>query len=673
MQVSIADGMTGRMRTLVLEFAPTPQNIARVRTLPSRRMLSVGRWAVPYDRRSWDALRAIGVDLSRVPPPVEGRPAATAPPPGSGACAITAHRGLLKVVARAGHENTDALRRLPDYRLYDTRGAAWFAKPTRRNIEHLVKHFPNATWDAQADEWRRARTEEHDAATKALALAKASPLDALEAEAADDYKHGGPPPFDWQRRCFLMSRDAPAFAIFAEQRTGKSKVLIDTVARLYVRGRIKQALVIAPNSVKTVWAADALPEHMPSYISWKAAVWKAAPTRADRAAYDAVNGDVEQRGGEVLRWLVMNVEALSTDRGAAEALAFVKRAETLVAIDESTRIKTPRSRRTRACIRLRRWAPYRRVLTGTPATQGPLDLYAQFEFLDPNILGDGSFYAFRNRYAIMGGFNGKVVIGYQNLDQLQALIDPYSFRITRDECFDIPPKGYQRLVVEMAAEQSRLYAEMRDRMKAELGDGRKVTATMVLVQMLRLSQIAGGFVPAPETDELSAGRPDAVAIDGPNPKIAALVELAGDVVGKVVVWARFRAEIAAAAAALRAEYGEASVVEFHGDVKEDDRLRARVAFQDPGSGVRFFVGQTETGGLGIDLSQARTVVYLSNGFSLESRLQSEDRPMAGTQRHSVAVVDIIAKGTVDERVVGALRSKLDVARVITGDAWKEWI
>jgi len=165
----------------------------------------------------------------------------------------------------------------------------------------------------------------------------------------------------------------------------------------------------------------------------------------------------------------------------------------------------------------------------------------------------------------------------------------------------------------------------------------------------------------------------AEAIPGGNPKIAALLELTGDVQGKVVVWARFRAEVAAAADALRAAYGEVSVVEFHGGVDDAGRVAARTAFQDPGSTVRFLVGQTETGGLGINLDQARTIVYLSNSFSLESRLQSEDRPMSASQKHSVAVVDIIARDTVDEQVVTALRDKKDVARLVTGDAWKRWI
>lgn len=622
-----------------------------------------GNWLAPHTRENFAAMRALGFDLRGIDPP------------GSSGYKIGATSGLLHIQVPHSPVNKEALRRLPDYRMWDGKARAWFAKPTARNLAHLKASFPQAEWDAQAGAWLETHVAAVVARRKEYAAQKAAPL--AELEAGDDWKHGGPKPWDHQRRAFLMSRDRPAFALFMEQRTGKTKVLIDTAAYLYTRGKIRQALVIAPNSVKTNWLTDELPTHMPDYVKWRAACWYASPTKTERASLDAaMTGAVP----EELVWLVMNVEALSTERAAKAALAFVKRAPTIVIVDESSRIKTPRASRTMAITKLRAWAPYRRIATGTPATQGPLDVYAQMKFLDPTILGFGAYTAFRNHFAIMGGFNGKVVIGYAHLDELQALLDPHSFRITRDECFDIPPKGYQKLVVDMGQDQRRVYDEMARRMKADLGDGKKVTAAIVLTQMLRLQQITGGFVPIdPDLDTwedaamASLNGDNVVAIPGRNPKVEAVLELAEETVGKMIIWARFRPEIAAVADALRKEYGDASVVEFHGGIGEDARVKARTAFQDPGSPVRFFVGQTETGGLGINLSQARTVVYVSNSFSLESRLQSEDRPMSAEQKHSVAVVDIIARGTVDEKVVASLRGKQDVARAVTGDKWKDWI
>lgn len=644
--------------TLVLSFNPgsEPDALTKVRALPSRRFdASTCTWTAPHTRETWEAMRALGIDATGIL-----EPTATG-------YTVTAHRGLMRIRTPYSPTNAEALKRLPDYHMWDAAAQAWFAKPTRRNVEYLVKTFPRAEWDAKSAAWRDAIAA-HGHQTVDLIADKAKGLAELEAAAPDDYKHGGPKPFDWQRRFFLISRDLPAYALFAEQRTGKTKAFIDTAAYNYTRGRIRQALVIAPNSVKTQWVTDELPEHMPDYIKWRAAYWLSTPRKAEAEQLNAIfdGSDTE------MLWLVMNVEALSTKRGAAAALWFVKHAATAVCVDESTRIKTPRSGRTKAVQALRKHAPLRRIMTGTPATQGPLDLYAPFEFLDPKILGFGNFYGFRNHFAIMGGWNGKVVKHWQRLDELQRIIDPYSFRVTRDECFDIPPKGYQKLIVDMTPAQRKVYEDMRDRMRADL-EGVRVTAQLVIVQMLRLAQIAGGFATVATGDDPEEVEYKAKPIPGPNPKIGALLELAEETQGKMIVWSRFRAEIAAAAAALREAYGEASVVEFHGGINTDDRIRARTAFQDPDSGVRFFVGQTQTGGLGLNLDQARTVAYLSNSFSLEDRLQSEDRASSVRQKHSIAVVDIIARGTVDELVVDALRGKQDVARKITGDEWRQWI
>lgn len=643
--------------TLAFTFDPTPKNLARVRSLPSRRYdAPTRRWLVPHTRENWAAMTALGFDLGAIPAPE------------STGYSVELVRGLLKVKVPFSPRNRDLLQKLPDYRMWDAKAQAWFAKPTRRNLAYLRDALPQAKWDAAAHSAWSAHVATHDITTQVLSAAKRADLAVLEADAPDDYKHGGPSPFDWQRRCFLISRDKAEFAVFAEQRTGKTKVVIDTASWLYVRGRIRQVLVLAPNSVKSTWVADELPTHMPGYIPWAAASWKSSPTKADRVALDQIVGPLASDSDKLL-WFVMNIEAMSTDRGAEAALNYVKAAPTLVVIDESTRIKTPRATRTLNVMKLRKHAKYRRIMTGTPATQGPLDVYAQFQFLNPDILGFGSFYGFRNHFAIMGGYGGKQVVAYQKLDELQALIDPYSFRVTRDECFDIPEKGYQKLVVEMNPDQARIYKQMRDQMRADL-DGQRVTARIVLTQMLRLAQITGGFLPV----SLDGGNGTlARNIPGGNPKVNAVVELAGDVQGKMVVWCRFRAEIAAVTEALRAEFGHPAVVEFHGGVNEDARLIARTAFQAENSGVRFLVGQTETGGLGINLDKARTIVYLSNSFSLESRLQSEDRASTASQKHSVAVIDVIAKGTVDENVVGSLRAKRDVSRAITGDELKEWI
>ena len=618
---------------------------------------------MPHTIENWNALQK-RPDVF----PLEGVPA-----PAVTGYRIEGQQGLLHIHTPWSPINTELMQRMPEYHKWDKERRAWIAKPTRHNLDYLRAQFPQATWDKQAEQWYQDHlTKKAERVAEIAQLREHKAQVKASVPEIDDYKFGGPNPWSHQRKAFYLSRDRTAYAYFMEQRTGKSKVLIDVASWNFIKGKIRQVLIVAPNSVKTNWVTDELPEHMPDYIPWIASSWSPTLRKAERAQLTEVL-DTEN---EKFRWLVMNYEALSTKKGAESAMKFVKLAPTLVALDESQRIKTPSAARTRAAIAIGKHAVLRRILTGTPATQGPLDTYTQGLFLDSEILGYTSFYPFRNHFAIMGGWNHKEVIGYSHLDELQALWDAHSYRVTRDECFDIPPKGYQKLVVDMTPEQQRIYDGMADRMRAELSDGRTVTATIVLTQMLRLAQIAGGFVPAmldgivlfTPTDDKRAD-----PIPGTNPKIEALIELAGDVQGKMVVWARFRSEVAAATAALRKEYGDDAVVEFHGGIDDEGRIEARTAFQDPTSPVRFLVGQTETGGLGINLDQARTIVYISNSFSLESRLQSEDRPMSGRQRHSVAVIDIIAKGTVDELVVSALRNKQDVARLVTGDAWKQWI
>jgi len=649
---------------LILEFEPRGSSLAAVRALPSRKYDPVwGRWHVPHTQENWRRMQ-LAPDIF----PLDDIPA----PRGTG-YSIDAERGLLRIKTPWSATNAEMLRRLPDYRMWDAKHQAWFAKPTRRNLEWLRVKFPQAVWNAGAEVWYQEYVV--GAAQQVAAFKEQKAAVQAGAPIVEDYKHGGPAPWDHQKRWFYLSRDRKAYALFWEQRCGKTKTLIDTACWNYVRGKIRQVLVVAPNSVKTLWVTDELPTHMPNYIQWIAASWSPSANRAGREQIDAV-----LEASHHFRWLVMNVEAFSSEKGTEVASRFVKSAPTMMIVDESTRIKTPGAKRTRSIIAIGKHAVLRRIATGTPATQGPLDTFSQGRFLDPEILGFGSFYAFRNHFAIMGGWNHKEVVGYSHLDELQALWDAHSSRVTRDDCFDIPPKGYQKLIVDMTPAQEKIYAGMRDRMRAELGDGRRITATIVLTQMLRLAQIAGGFVPQdPDADAMADRaipgweRTAVEATEGGNPKIAALLELAADTQGKMVVWARFRAEVAAAADALRREYGPESVVEFHGGVDDDGRIAARTSFQDPDSPVRFLVGQTETGGLGINLDKARTLVYLSNSWSLESRLQSEDRASSASQQHSVAVVDIIARSTVDEVVVQALRDKKDIARQVTGDQWRQWI
>lgn len=456
-----------------------------------------------------------------------------------------------------------------------------------------------------------------------------------------------------------------------EQGTGKSKVVIDTACALWEDDRIDGVIVVAPNSVKTNWVTEEIPLHTWPGVAYMAGWW--GGKASDRLRFYGAAGAPDTH----LPWLVVNIEALSARGDAYDACEqFLKDRRVLMVVDESSKIKHL-VKRTRSVWQLGKLAYFRRICTGTPVTQSPLDLYTQFRFLDESILGFPTYTAFKNRYALFDTrFGFPKLIKYMNLDELQTRIAPHSYRVMRADCLDLPPKIYQKLEVELAPEQRRCYNQMRDRMLVELG-GRTTSATIILTKLLRLQQIVGGFlpfdpietepgpiVPAPHTTE---------AVPGANPKIDALLDLMEQVQGRVIVWARFRAEINAIVDALADRYGDESVVQFHGGVSDEFRTAARQSFQDPTSSVRFFVAQTETGGYGLTLTQARTVVYYSNTFSLEARLQSEDRAMRIGQANSVTYVDLVARDTLDIRVLKALRQKQDLASLVLAEPVKEWI
>lgn len=469
-------------------------------------------------------------------------------------------------------------------------------------------------------------------------------------------------PFKHQRDIFEMSRDREAFALLLEMGCGKTKIAIDTAAWLYATGQIGGVLVVAPNGVHQNWVDNEVPTHMPDYIPFKAAIYRSQPTKSEAAALKAT---LEY---DDLKIVAMNVEAFATKKGIEFADQFLNAIPSIMIVDESSTIKSPKALRTKAILKLGRKAKFRRIMTGTPITQSPLDLYTQFAFLDPTILRCSSYYAFRNRYAIMremktGGRSFMVVQGYCNLDELTKLITPHSARVTKAECLDLPDKLYQKRYVELSAKQKQLYEALRRNLIAEFA-GKQVVATIALTKLLRLQQIIGGFV-AFEDGSLEA-------IDDRNPRLTALVETLEEVQGKVIIWARFRNEIKIITDMVSSIYGPAAVVEYHGGIDNATRADAVARFQNDPS-VRFFVGHVQAGGKGLTLHAATTVIYYSNDFSLENRLQSEDRAHRIGQQHAVTYIDLVAPRTIDERLVQCLRTKKELADQITGDELRNWI
>ena len=469
-------------------------------------------------------------------------------------------------------------------------------------------------------------------------------------------------PYAHQKSALEKSWHKDEFAYFMEMGTGKSKVLVDNVAMLYNKGAIDAALIIAPKGVYRNWYSQEIPNHLPSHIENKTVLWTATTSKTKDKEYQQLfKVDYD------LHILVMNVEAFSTKKGLEFATKFLNCHKTLMAIDESTTIKTPTAKRTKAICAIGKLAKYRRILTGSPVTKSPLDLYTQCEFLNENLLGFTSYYTFRNRYAVMkqanfGGRRVQLVGGYQRLEELSKILKPFSDRVLKENCLDLPEKTYVERQVELTDEQKKTYETMKSAALASL-KGKMATAPHVLTQLMRLHQITCGHL---KND-------DNTITEIKNNRINSLLELLEETEGKVIIWANYVYDIKQIVSAISKKYGEDSIVQYYGAVPAETRQKNIVEFQDPESPVKFFVGNPQTGGYGITLTAANNVVYYSNGYDLEKRLQSEDRAHRIGQKKAVTYIDLITPKTVDEKIRKALRKKINIATEIMGEELREWI
>ena len=469
-------------------------------------------------------------------------------------------------------------------------------------------------------------------------------------------------PYAHQLKALEMSWNKEVFAYFMEMGTGKSKVLLDNAAMLFDKGKINSVLIVAPKGVYKNWYDSEIPEHLPKHIDRNVVLWKAMITKEQKSKLDSLFVQDFTK----LQIFIMNVEALSTKKGLDFAHQFLNVRKALFAIDESTTIKNPGAKRTKNIISLSKLGKYRRILTGSPVTKSPLDLYKQCEFLDPWLLGHQSYYTFRTRYAIMrsANFNGRsvqIVVGYKNLDELAEKLKPFSYRVLKDDCLDLPPKTFMKRVIQLTPEQNKLYQQMKQLALAEL-NGKMTTTATVLTHLMRLQQITCGHFKA---DDCSVQNIK-------NNRIDQLMELIDEVEGKAIIWAHWRHDIDTIVESIEDEY-PGSVVTYYGDTTTEDRQKAIKEMQDPESKVRFLVGTPQTGGYGITLTGASTMIYYSNGYDLEKRKQSEARIDRIVQKKPMTYIDILAENTVDERIVKALRKKVNIATQIMGEELTEWI
>ena len=466
------------------------------------------------------------------------------------------------------------------------------------------------------------------------------------------------------------------YALFMEQGTGKTWTLLADAERLYAKGTIDAVLVVAPNGVHTNWVKREIPAHMEGNIV--ARYWRSGAGVKHTKWLDEIMKPRGEGDPVPLRILSMNIDALVTKKGYEFAERFLLATKALIVVDESNRIKNPDAARTKALMKLRRMAKGARIATGTPITRAPTDVFSQMEFLESGLLGTTSYRAFVAEYADvlptthplmqnMARRNPRAAYAqiiaknpdgsprWRNLDKLQKLLEPHSFRVLKKDCLDLPDKIYKTLPFELEPEQRRVYEKMEEENRIELDDRTELPVSE-LAALVKLQQITSGFVNLPGGGLRY--------VSGDNPRLKALKDAIEDVDGKFIVWARFTEEIHAVRDALT-EAG-LNVVTYFGATSRDDREAAVDGFQnDPD--IRCFVGNAQAAGIGLTLTAAETVFYFSNSFDLDHRLQSEDRCHRIGTKNNVVYIDLVAEDTVDEKIARNLRRKKATAAVVLGD------
>jgi len=449
-----------------------------------------------------------------------------------------------------------------------------------------------------------------------------------------------------------------------EMGTGKSKVLIDNIGMLYLKDEINFALVIAPKGVYRNWVTKEIPEHMSDDVPYRIIRWVASPNKKQQAEMRSVKDKFDG-----LTIFVMNVEAFSALKGkqAGEWMGRALGAKGLIAIDESTTIKNHKAKRTKALMKIAAAFKYRRLLTGSPVTKSPMDIYSQCEFLRPGLLGYDSFYAFQGRYAVvqrktMGAHAFQQIVGFKNLDELTKKIDMFSYRVLKKDCLDLPDKIYTVRYVGLTKEQRDMYNQIREYAMVMLENGEMSTAPAVITQMLRLQQIMSGHLKTDEGDMLYF----------PSQRMEALKEIIEEHDGKAIIWSRFRYDIQQITDMLNKEFGEGCAAAYFGDTSDNERNEIVQNFQQSKQ-LRFFVGNPATAGYGLTLTEANLVVYYANDFNLETRIQSEDRAHRIGQKNNVTYIDLITEGTIDEKIVQSLRDKIDIGAKVLGEEAKQWL
>jgi SNF2 family DNA or RNA helicase len=460
-------------------------------------------------------------------------------------------------------------------------------------------------------------------------------------------------PFEHQRQALIEGADKSNFAYFMEMGTGKTKVSIDNMAYLYQEEKVNVVLVVAPNSV---------------YHNWKNEISTHCPVDTTIHTHKQDKKFVYKSGA--LHWFLINVEAFSHSSGVKAVQSLINEYyDTMcMIIDESTTIKNRSAKRTKSLIKIAEKIKYKRILTGSPITKSPLDLFSQCKFLDEALLGFNNFYSFRARYCHMksvqlsnGGRQIALPLYFTNLNELEKKVKSFSFRVKKEDCLDLPSKIYQKRLITLSSEQQTLYNSLRTFARAVFQD-QEASYSNKLTEIIKLHQVCNGFFVSDEGEKKSLT----------NAKLTELINILEEIDGKVIIWANYVHNIETIIDTLNKKFGQDTTVAIYGAVSVEDRNKAVRDFQT-NKGVRFFIGNPSTGGYGLNLTQATTVIYFSNSYNLEVRQQSEDRAHRIGQKNKVTYIDLVADKTIDEFILKALNKKLKISAQTLGEEVLEFL
>jgi len=470
-------------------------------------------------------------------------------------------------------------------------------------------------------------------------------------------------PFTHQREELERNYHQINWGVFWEQGTGKTKLEIDNTVKLFIEGRIDAVVILAPEGVHTNWVLDEIPEHISPDQPYLAHEWMTskATTIAHKKKFKSL---MEYEGG--LKFLSMTYSAYMTKAGKSYITKFFETHRVFFILDESTKIKSPGIKLTRSLLAFGKRADYRRVLTGTPVTNSPFDLYAQMKFLVNDFWkahGLNSFYAFKNYFGewqpIQVGPNQSFdkLVKYCNLEELSVMVSDMTSRVRKDDVLDLPPKQYSKCYFDMPSATSQAFKELKKEFMTVIqsADDKQeaVFAELAIVRLTRCQQVSCGFM------QIDGG--EVHQLEKRNPRLKALDEIIETHPGKMIIWCRFKPDIN-----LIMDHLKNEAVRYDGDVPTADRHENKTRFQE--GDARFFVANPAAAASGLTLHAAETVVYYSNSFSNWQREQSEDRAHRAGLKHTVKYIDIVARDSYDQKILDSLRQNKSVAdAIVDGD------